>query len=170
MKTEREPWRDYTARAGGAALGARLRRVSERIDRELSAFYAHLGVDFEQRWFGVLNLLDLFGSMGVGQLAEALAISHVSVSQTKESLERAGLVEVRADEQDARRRNLRLTRRGCAFVRKMRPVWEALAESARALDEEAGEVVRALDALEKALDRSSVAQRALRHLKAKNPL
>lgn len=161
---EKEPWRDYTARAGSAALGARLRRTSERIDRQLSAFYAQLGVDFEQRWFGVLNLLDLFGLMSVGQLAEALAISHVSVSQSKDSLERAGLVEIQADGQDARRRNVRLTRRGRAFVAKMRPIWEALAESARALDEEAGGVVEALDRLEKALDRSSVIQRALGHL------
>ncbi|MCR6701848.1 MAG: MarR family transcriptional regulator [Dokdonella sp.] len=126
MESETAPWQDYTARAGGAALGARLRRLSERVDRDLAAFYAHLGVEFEQRWFGVLNLLDLFGPMSIGQLAEALAIRHVSVSQSKDSLEKAGLVAVRLDGKDARRRELHLTPRGRAFVKRMRPVWDAL--------------------------------------------
>ncbi len=164
MESETAPWQDYTARAGGAALGARLRRLSERVDRDLAAFYAHLGVEFEQRWFGVLNLLDLFGPMSIGQLAEALAIRHVSVSQSKDSLEKAGLVAVRLDGKDARRRELHLTPRGRAFVKRMRPVWDALGESARALDAEAGGVVKVLDALEQALNRDSVSERALRQL------
>jgi hypothetical protein len=46
--------RDYPSRFGGAAIGARLRRLSDRIDREADGLYSALGIDFEQRWFGVM--------------------------------------------------------------------------------------------------------------------
>ena len=111
---------NYTSRAGGAALGARLRRISERIDREAAQLYAELGVKFEQRWYGTLNLLDQFGSLTVGELAEALGISHVSVSQTRDSLHKAGFVETTADPEDARRRMLHLSKKGRALVNRLR--------------------------------------------------
>jgi len=151
---------NYTSRAGGAALGARLRRLSERIDREAAQFYAELGVEFEQRWYGTLNLLDQFDSLTVGELSAALGISHVSVSQTRDSLHKAGLVETTADPEDARRRMLRLSRKGRTLVNRLRPAWAALSASAEALDREAGGVVKMLDRLERALEKRSVCDRA----------
>ncbi|RYG81768.1 MAG: MarR family transcriptional regulator, partial [Alphaproteobacteria bacterium] len=46
---------DYSRSFGGAALGARLRRASERIDRDGTRVYATRDVRFEQRWYGVLR-------------------------------------------------------------------------------------------------------------------
>ncbi|KAB8168042.1 MarR family transcriptional regulator [Lysobacter maris] len=151
---------NYTSRAGGAALGARLRRLSERIDREVAQFYAELGVEFEQRWYGTLNLLDQFDSLTVGELSEALGIRHVSVSQTRDSLHKAGLVETTADPEDARRRKLSLSRKGRTLVNRLRPAWAALSAAAEALDREAGGVVKMLDRLECALEKRSVCDRA----------
>ncbi|WP_111265067.1 MarR family winged helix-turn-helix transcriptional regulator [Marilutibacter maris] len=151
---------NYTSRAGGAALGARLRRLSERIDREVAQFYAELGVEFEQRWYGTLNLLDQFDSLTVGELSEALGIRHVSVSQTRDSLHRAGLVETTVDPEDARRRMLSLSRKGRALVNRLKPAWAALSAAAEALDGEAGGVVKMLDRLERALEKRSVCDRA----------
>ncbi|NMO21460.1 MarR family transcriptional regulator [Pyxidicoccus fallax] len=99
---------DYVRTKAGAALGARLRRLSERIDNDAARAYAAQGVEFEQLWFGVLNQLALNGPMIVGALAEALGITHVSVSQTRVSLERAGLIRQEPDASDARRRLLSL--------------------------------------------------------------
>lgn len=152
--------RAYTTQAGGAALGARLRRLSERIDREVGALYAARGEKMEQRWFGTLDLLDRFGPLAVVQLSQALGVTHVAVSQVRESLERAGLIRLERDPADARRRLLSLSEEGRALVARLRPLWQALSESARALDAEAGGVVALLDRLEQALDRSSVAERA----------
>jgi DNA-binding MarR family transcriptional regulator len=152
--------RGHTDRADGAALGARLRRLSERIDRELAALYAARGEAIEQRWFGTLDLLDKFGPLSVGELAEAMGITHVSVSQTRQSLQDAGLVALEGDPNDRRRRLLQLTPAGRALVDRLRPLWDALSSSARELDAEAGGVVAVLDRLEAALDRASVAARA----------
>jgi DNA-binding MarR family transcriptional regulator len=155
-----EELRRHMDDAGGAALGARLRRLSERIDREVGALYAAHGEAMEQRWFGTLHLLDRYGPLSVVQLAQALGVSHVAISQVRAALEQAGLVHLEADPADARRRMLSLSDKGRGLVQRLRPIWDALTNSARELDAEAGGVVAALDRLEKALDRASVGERA----------
>ncbi|QSQ24513.1 MarR family transcriptional regulator [Pyxidicoccus parkwayensis] len=161
-KKPREGLTDFTNRSGAAAVGARLRRLSERIDREATELYAELGVTFEQRWFGTLNLLDLYGPLTVGELAQALGITHVSVSQTRDSLQRSGLTTSDADPSDGRRRTVRLTKEGKALVARLKPLWAALSEAAVELDQEAGNALAALERLERALDRSSLTERVRR--------
>lgn len=150
---------DYTRGAGGAAIGARLRRVSEWIDGDATRVYGALGIDFEQRWFGVLNQLARHGPASVGELALALRITHVSVSQTRQSLERAGIVASEADPADARRRRLSLTEDGARLVERLTPLWRAFEEAAQELNAEAGDVAAALDRLDDALTRKSLFDR-----------
>ena len=157
MTPRPDPSRD----ARGAALGARLRRLSERLDRDSTRLYAALGIRFEQRWFGTLNQILLNGPMTVGEIAAALGVTHVSVSQARRSLEAEGLVHSLADEKDARRRPLALTAHGAARVAELTPIWQALAESAEALNAEAGDVVALLDRLDAALDARALFDRAV---------
>lgn len=147
---------DFSRSAGGAAIGARLRRLSERIDGDVARIYATLDVPFEQRWFGVVNQLSLHGAMSVGELAAALRITHVSVSQTRQSLEKAGLVAAGVDPADARRKPLRLTPKGEALVARLRPLWRAMDEASLELNAAAGDAVAALDRLDEALDQASL--------------
>lgn len=150
---------DYVAEMGGAALGARLRRLSAAIDADAARIYAASGVRFEQRWFGVLNQLALAGPLGVSELADRLAARHASISETRLSLEQAGLIEATADPADARRRLLRPSSAGAALVAELRPLWDAFDAAARVLDAEAGGVVEALARLEQALARKPLSQR-----------
>jgi MarR family transcriptional regulator, organic hydroperoxide resistance regulator len=150
---------DYITNEGGAAIGGRLRRISERIDREAGELYKSLGVVFEQRWFGVLNQLRLVGPMEVGELAAALGVSHVAVSQVRSALEREGLVLAEAVPGDARRRRLSLSEAGRQLVAQLSPTWTAMNEAARDLNQEAGDVIDALNRLEVALDRRSLTMR-----------
>jgi MarR family transcriptional regulator, organic hydroperoxide resistance regulator len=150
---------DYSAGLGGAAIGARLRRLSDRIDRDAARVYAALGVRFEQRWMGVLSLLAERGAMAVGDLAERLRISHPSVSQTRRSLIEAGIIAEQSDPRDGRRRTLHLTPEGAALVARLRPVWSALEQAGEVLNREAGNAVLGLDKLEAALDDQSLERR-----------
>jgi DNA-binding MarR family transcriptional regulator len=150
---------DYSRSQGGAAIGARLRRLSESIDRDTSRVYARLTVDFEQRWMGVLNQLDVNGPMSVIEIASALNISHPSVSQTKRSLMAAGLVREREDSDDRRRQTLHFTPKGKALVKKLRAIWSVLDAVAIELNAEAGDPVSLLNLLEEALDKKSILAR-----------
>ncbi len=150
---------DYSRAIGGAALGARLRRLSERIDRDVATIYAAHGIRFEQRWFGLLNQIVLNGPMSVGEIAAALRITHVSVSQSSQSLGEAGLIRSLPDPIDARRRRLELTEDGERLVAELSRLWRALDEAAIELDAEAGNVVKLLDRLDDALDSESLPER-----------
>lgn len=155
---------DYVRSQGSAAIGGRLRRLSERIDRDAGRVYADVGVTFEQRWFGVIHALFRHGPLSVGEVADLLGISHASVSQTRQSLAGAGLVAPQGDPDDGRRRTLHLTNAGRKLVERLTPIWEVLNTVAVELDAEARGVVDALERLEQALDRESLYDRAQRAL------
>ncbi|RED15117.1 MarR family winged helix-turn-helix transcriptional regulator [Parasphingopyxis lamellibrachiae] len=155
---------DYPQSQGARAIGARLRRLSDAIDADAARAYSVLGVRFEQRWFGVMNQLLEREAATVGQLAEALGITHVSVSQTRQSLEKAGLVTAEADPSDARKRRLRLTAEGRDMAARLRPLWRAFDAAAEEVDADAGGIVARLSELEKALKQASMFERIMVHL------
>lgn len=150
---------DFSRDAGSSALGARLRRLSEQFDRDATRVYAARGIAFEQRWFGPLNQIVRNGPLTIGEIAQKLRITHVSVSQAARSLEAAGLVVSHADASDGRRRVVSLTPEGHARVRELAPMWAAFDTAAAVLDREAGDVVQALDRLDDALARRSLFER-----------
>src|ERR1700736_3059026 len=144
---------DYTRKYGPAAMGARLRRLSESIDEDAGRIYVDLGIDFQQRWVGILEQLHDRGAQSVGELAASLGIRHSSVSQTRRSLEEAGLVESEVDPADARSRLLRLSISGKELVRRLQPLWTILNANSLELDAEADNGIDALDRLDGGLGR-----------------
>jgi DNA-binding MarR family transcriptional regulator len=160
---------DYTRKYGPAAIGARLRRLSESIDEDAGRIYADLGIDFQQRWVGILEQLHERGAQPVGELAASLGIRHSSVSQTRRSLEEAGLVESQVDPQDGRSRLLRLSAGGKELVRRLQPLWKVLNATSLELDAEADHVIAALDRLDRALERLSLYDRVRQKLASRRP-
>ncbi|MFN3876878.1 MAG: MarR family winged helix-turn-helix transcriptional regulator [Brevundimonas sp.] len=153
---------DYSRSFGGAALGARLRRASERIDRDGTRVYAAQGIEFEQRWYGILRqLVEHDRPMAVGEIAAILRITHASVSEARRSMEKSGLVESATAPEDGRRRLLRLTAAGQALAAELTPLWNAFSDAAVELNAEAGDLVDLLDRLDDALDRRSMFDRIL---------
>lgn len=150
---------DYSRSAGAEALGARLRRASERMDYDARRIYAANGVNFEQRWYGLINQLMLHGPMSVGDIAAELRITHVSVSQSSRSLEKAGIIASEVDPADGRRRRLSLTAKGRALIAELTPLWQAFNAVAGELNAEAGNLVALLDRLDDALERKSMFHR-----------
>jgi DNA-binding MarR family transcriptional regulator len=153
----------------GATIGAQLRRLSEWIDRDVGRVYAHLGITFEQRWFGVLNQIVQNGPMTVGDLAASLRITHVSVSQSLRSLEAAGYVQAQPDPEDARRRRQSLTPEGQALVVRLTPLWLAMNHEAEAINREADDVAARLDRLDQALGQRSFYDRLIATVAADDP-
>ena len=153
---------DYSRSFGGAALGARLRRASERIDRDGTRVYAAQGIQFEQRWYGILRqLVEHDGPMAVGEIAAILRITHASVSEASRSMDRAGLIASDISPDDGRRRLLRLTPKGQALAAELAPLWDAFNSAALELNAEAGDLVDLLDRLDDAMDRQSMFDRIL---------
>lgn len=159
MSTKRHISGDYVSGQAGSALGARLRRLSDRIDREADCLYQALELDFEQRWFGVVNQLVLHEARTVGEIADALGVTHVAVSQVRSALAERRLILAEVDPEDSRKRTLRLSAAGKRLAGKLAPIWNALNAAARDLDAEAGKITLGLERLEQALDHQSLVER-----------
>lgn len=142
------------------AFGSRLRRLLERMDREVLAVYRASGERFEPRWYGVFAALRDDGPMTVGELSRRLGISHAAVSQIRTALEAEGLIRGAADPRDGRRQVLSLTATGHEAASRLAPLWSAIAAAlGDLLAEHAPTLPAGLDALEVAIERRGLADR-----------
>lgn len=151
-----EATEDLVARLGELALATRLKRLSERLFRDVGRAYRELDVAFEPRWFPVLQALLADEARSVTELARALGWTHPAVNQLAAEMERACLLQAVADPKDGRRRLLRLSARGRSISKRLAPVWEEIraanAELLRELEGEGHDLLGALAAAEQALD------------------
>ena len=142
------------------AFGSRLRRLLERMDREVLAVYRAADERFEPRWYGVFASLRNDGPLTVGDLSRRLGISHPAVSQIRSALEAQGLIRGLADPRDGRRQVLSLTDEGRETAIRLEPLWTAIAAAVgEILAEHAPTLLPELDALEQAIDRRGLAAR-----------
>ncbi|MEH0197142.1 MarR family transcriptional regulator [Caulobacter sp. CCNWLY153] len=154
-----DPPSDFSKGSGAAAIGARLRRLSERIDRDAARLYQESGEAFEQRWYGVVQLLSRQDALSVGDLSAALGVSHASISQIRDGLAKAGLIAWEIDAKNARLRRLRLTPKGRDLAARLAPLWAALNAAAIDLNDEAADALAAIERLEAALAGTSLYDR-----------
>lgn len=134
-------------------FGTRLRRLSDRLDREVQAIYRDAGVGFEPRWYAVFVSLRDHGPTTVGDLAQRLDVTHAAISQVRTALQAEGLIETKPDPDDGRRHTLKLTPQGVARALELQPLWDAInAATAKLLAEDAPGLLQGLDDLSRALD------------------
>ena len=117
---------DLLADLGELALASRLRRLSDRLLRDVSRLYGDLDVPFEARWFPLLQALRRQSPQTVTGLARALGLTHPAVTALAREMARHGLVASRQDQRDARRRLVRLAAGGRAVIARLDPVWEEI--------------------------------------------
>jgi DNA-binding MarR family transcriptional regulator len=157
---------DFIRDQGVRAFGTRLRRLSERLDRDVQEIYRHSGVGFEPRWFPVVAALRE-GPASVGELAARIGVTHAAVSQVRGALAERGLVRARPDPADQRRQVLELTDKGLQTTQRLEPLWEAIAAATREMLQQAAPGLEAeMERLEAALSEQALKDRVLERLPA----
>ena len=151
---------DFVRQKGAAAFGTRLRRLSERLDREVETIYRAEGIAFQPRWFPIVAALSEVGEASVGELAAQLGITHAAISQVRAELITGGVVRVKSDRADKRRQILALSSKGRRYAENLRPLWHSIAVASEALIAEAApDILTALSNIEIALDRETMMER-----------
>jgi len=87
--------------------------------------------------FSLLVLINGFGPITIGKLAEVSATERTTLTRNLALLEAAEWVRVQAGE-DARERSVSLTNKGAAALERARPLWREAQTQARTLLGEAG--------------------------------
>jgi DNA-binding MarR family transcriptional regulator len=144
------------AAPGPELLGTRLRHLLDRLDTDVAAVYADLGLTgFRPRYAPVVR--EIAAAPGrrasISDLALATGVTHSAASQTVARMTRDGLVVLAPDEDDARRRVVRLTPKAEELLPAVDTEWRATLAATRALEAElpyslsrlVGETLAALD-------------------------
>jgi ribosomal protein S18 acetylase RimI-like enzyme len=142
------------------ALATRLRRLSDRLMRDVSQIYGDLGLDFRARWFPLLHALGQQSPRTVMELAGSLRLSHPAIHQIAGQMIRRRLLEEVKDPHDDRKRLFRLSANGRRLVRRLTPVLDEIRFANRELLLEAkSDLLGGLARVEAALDRRSMEMR-----------
>ncbi len=159
---KKQTGKDALLTIGELGLASRLRRLSDRLMRDVSKVYAELDIDFEARWFSLLYTLAKDSPNSITGLADSLGISHVAINHTAAEMSQAGLVKSTRDRKDERRRLLSLTIKGKALVGELQPIWKEIRRAtSELLDETEIDFLGALSKIEKSLNRLSMYDRVL---------
>lgn len=142
------------------AVATRLKRLSERLSADVSKIYKESDVDFEARWFLILNLLKKEKVLAITEMAELLQLSHPAIIQLVQELNQKKLIKVAADKQDGRKRLVSLSPFGKKTLEQLAPVLESIrAENRRWMDSASADLLKVLTELEAALDEQTMYQR-----------
>ena len=144
---------DLITQLGSLALASRLRRLSDRLMRDVARVYAEQKVAFEPRWFPLLYLLKKRSPVSVTDAARALGLTHPAINQIAGAMIKAGLVSGNRDRSDERRRLLKLTPMGKDTYATLTPIWRQIeAANAELLSETGHDLLAVLASVESLLD------------------
>lgn len=157
---------DLIRELGPLAFASRLKRISERLMKDVSRIYREQEVDFQARWFPVLYLLGQTNSMSVTEIAQALQMTHPAIIQIASGMSDAGLLSSSKDASDERRRMLALSEKGAGVMTSLVPVWKDIEAANRELLSLTDcDLLDALDRIETALDEEDMYQRVMACMK-----
>lgn len=151
---------DLLEEIGSLGFASRLRRLADRLHRDVSQIYREQEVDFEARWFPVLYALQDGRSSSITKLASDLGLTHPAINQIVGAMAKRGLVNSRKDRNDERRRLIALSKGGKELVGKLRPLWEEInAATSEMIQQSSKDLLHDLEHLEKLLERKSMYER-----------
>ena len=152
------------------AFASRLKRLSERLSKDVSLLYHKLNVDFEARWFAILYALNQKSPMAVTELAQALGITHTAINQLAKEMTKNGLVHSLKGKKDERKRMIYLSEKGKEVFKKLTPVWEEIQVATKQLIESSScDILEAVGKIEQQLDDQNMYERVWIRLKGSPP-
>ncbi len=160
MKNRKTDKTDLLEELGTLGFASRLRRLSERLLRDVSTIYESENLNFQARWFPVYYLLWRQSPLAVTVIAQRLHLTHPAVNQVAGAMTKAGLLLSTRDRTDDRRRLLSLSPEGRNMARKLQPIWRDIQEAtAELVNTEGIGMLDAVARVEESLDKVSMRER-----------
>ncbi len=136
---------DVFSKLGPLIIASRMKRMSDYIMRAGAEFYRSKGVEFEPKWFPLYYLLSQEKEAGIMDIAQKLNISHPAVIQLAKELEKEGWITSTKSKEDARKRLLKLSKKGLTMLPQLQLIWDDIREVNRQVVE--SQTTNILDAL-----------------------
>jgi DNA-binding MarR family transcriptional regulator/N-acetylglutamate synthase-like GNAT family acetyltransferase len=151
---------DIITNLGEMAFASRLRQLGERLSKDVSRLYKKLNIDFEARWFIILQSLLKQSPRTVTGLADSLGISHTAVRQLIDEMNEKGLVTWSKGKDDRRKQMVSLTQKSKKIAVQLTSVWEEIRKATKEVIDATGcDIIACLDNIEKQLDERNMYER-----------
>ncbi|MEA5461955.1 MarR family transcriptional regulator [Arcicella sp. LKC2W] len=123
---------DLLLELGTLAFASRLKRLSDFGMQGTLDVYKFYNVDFEPRFFPLFYYLSQKGEASIMELAENLNVTHPAIIQIAKDLEKKGFIISKKSAEDARKRNLKLSKKGKTLLPILQKIWAEI----RAMNDE----------------------------------
>ena len=123
---------DIIADLGTLAFASRLKRLSDLGMQSTLDIYKFYNIDFEPRFFPLFYYLSQKGEANIMELADNLNVSHPAIIQIAKDLEKKGLILSKKSADDARKRNLKISKKGKNLLTILQKIWAEI----RAMNDE----------------------------------
>ncbi len=159
---------DLIKELGEIALGSRLKRISDRINQEISKIFKSQNINIEPSLLPVLLYLNENESASVQELASALNFTHPAVIHLLKQMSKRDMVDTFADRDDGRKRMIRLSGNGKKILDSAEDVLDEIRISVKELVGSPGyDFMVIMDQLEKTLNEKTLIKRTEERIKQK---
>jgi DNA-binding MarR family transcriptional regulator len=149
------------------AIATRLKRLSDRLAHDVNKVYKELNLNFESKWYLVLELLNRRSMLSIVDVAEELKLTHPAIVQYVDQMLSAKLIIAHKDSTDGRKRLVSLAPDGKKLLEDLAPVLSILREEVGSwLNDADCNLLSTLGQLEKSLEDRSLYQRLKGQLQA----
>ena len=122
---------DIVRSLGEISLGSRLKRLSDMLMKEIQRLYKRQNVDFDPYLFPAFYNIVQHQNTTNNQLIEALKTSQPAVTQTINKLNQRGLISIRTDSIDKRKKIISASDKGEMLYKQLQPLWKILDETVK---------------------------------------
>jgi DNA-binding MarR family transcriptional regulator len=151
---------DLISELAELALATRLKRLSERLAQDVNKIYKELNLNFESKWYLVLELLSRRKMMSIVDIADELKLTHPAIVQFVDQMLKAKLINAQKDSKDGRKRLVSLSTEGKKLLKDLAPVLAVIkTENVNWLKEADNDLLTLIAQLEKSLDRKNMYER-----------
>ena len=159
---------DFIKQLGTLAFGTRLRRLTDRLMRDVSKIYGYQNVNFHARWFTVTYLLTQKSPLSITEIADLLNFSHPAINQIVDQMIKNKLLITKKDKKDKRRRLVRLSKKGNQTVQQLTPVWQIISDcTAEVINIKNNKFLESIEEIENNLDEKCLYDRVIERLQVK---
>ena len=150
---------DLLIELGALAFASRMKRMSEIGMQSVADVYQYYEIDFEAKYFPLFYYLSQKGEASIMEIAEVLKVTHPGVIQIAKELEKKGLIISKKSSEDARKRNLKLSK-GKILLPKLQKIWaDVKAVNTDLFESRKHNILLALQELEDAWEEKSYLER-----------
>lgn len=151
------------------ALATRLKRLSDRLANDVNKIYKELNLNFEAKWYLVLELLNRRSMLSIVDVADELKLTHPAIVQYVDQMLNAKLIIAHKDSTDGRKRLVSLSPNGKKLLEDLAPVLAVLKVEVEGwLNSADCNLLSTLSQLEKSLDEKAMYQRLKGQLQVEN--